>query len=101
MKKKSVFSIAIYAIVLVVAFTLLLNLFTSNANIVPYSKVLEQFENWKNMPTAYAQYVKNGAPMPEMTKLENNLRVIAMLDAAKRSTLSGHYEPCNNLTWEI
>ena len=44
MKKKSVFSIAIYAIVLVVAFTLLLNLFTSNANIVPYSKVLEQFE---------------------------------------------------------
>ena len=44
MKKKSVFSIAIYAIVLVVAFTLLLNIFASNANSVPYSKVLEQFE---------------------------------------------------------
>ena len=64
-------------------------------------EVLEQFDNWKNMPTAYAQFVKHGAPMPEMTNLENNLRVIAMLDAAKRSTLSGHYEPCNNLTWEI
>lgn len=63
-------------------------------------EVLEQFESWKNMPTAYASFVKNQSPMPEMTKLENNLRVIAMLDAARRSALSGQYETCNNSVWE-
>ena len=45
MKKKSIFPIIIYMVVLVVVFTLILSLFTSGSGDLTYSQVLEQFRN--------------------------------------------------------
>jgi len=55
--------------------------------------------NLKNIAYAYAHHKATGAPMPHMTLLENNIRVIAMLDAGIRSVRSGDYETVDNAAW--
>ncbi len=43
----------------------------------------------KDMPSQYAAHKTEGAPMPFISKLENNLRVMEMIDAARLSVKEG------------
>ena len=43
-------------------------------------------DKYKNMPCHYANHIKTGEPIHEMLSLDANMRVMAILDAAIRSS---------------
>ena len=53
----------------------------------------------RNIACAFAAYRLRGREMPPVTKLENNLRTMAILDAGRRSARSGKVEIVDNAVW--
>ena len=54
---------------------------------------IEFQEKYNNMPFHYANHMATGDSIHEMLTLETNMQVMAMLDAAIRSSASGKSEP--------
>ncbi|MBR5527720.1 MAG: hypothetical protein IKV97_01865, partial [Clostridia bacterium] len=46
-------------------------------------------DKYKNMPCHYANHINTGEPIHEMLSLDANMRVMAILDAAIRSSREG------------
>lgn len=53
----------------------------------------------RNIACAFAAYRLHGREMPPITRLENNLRSMAILDAGLRSVRSGKTELVDNAVW--
>lgn len=58
---------------------------------------IEVDEKYKNMPCQWAHHVKTGEPIHEMLTLDKNMEVMALLDAAMKSSDSGKAEPVQRL----
>ena len=56
---------------------------------------------WKNMPCAYAHHRLTGEPMPRVLSIQENLDVLAILDAGVRSAESGRAEFVPTRAWQI
>lgn len=52
-------------------------------------------ESYKNMAWHYAEHIKTGKPVHEMLTLEGNIKVMAILDAAIKSSKNGKEEKIN------
>lgn len=55
--------------------------------------------NLRNIAWAFAAYKLRGHEMPPVTRLENNLKTMAIMDAGLRSVQSSHMELVNNAVW--
>lgn len=55
----------------------------------------------KNVTTAFVHHKKTGQPLPLFLDLDQNLEVLAILDAGVRSAASGKLEVVDNITWRI
>lgn len=53
---------------------------------------VEPGTEFKNMPEMYAHHIKTGAPVYPMLTLSENMKIMAMLDAAMKSAKSGKEE---------
>ncbi len=56
---------------------------------IPNVKIGTEF---KNMPEMYAHHIKTGEPIPHMLMLDENIKIMAMLDAVMKSSDSGKEE---------
>jgi len=54
-----------------------------------------------NISAAYVHHRQTGQPLPEFLKLDQNLQVLAILDAGLKSAESNKLEPVNSSVWEI
>ncbi|MDO4293113.1 MAG: Gfo/Idh/MocA family oxidoreductase [Eubacteriales bacterium] len=52
----------------------------------------EMGDKWKNMAWYYADHIKKGNPIEKMLTMEENLRIMSLLDAVKKSSDSGRRE---------
>ncbi|MBE6571368.1 MAG: Gfo/Idh/MocA family oxidoreductase [Ruminococcaceae bacterium] len=58
-------------------------------NLVEMPALDELGDKYKNMPCHYANHIKTGEPIHEMLSLDANMRVMAILDAAIKSSRGG------------
>lgn len=53
---------------------------------------IEASEDYKNMPCHYAAHINEGKPIHEMLTFDTNVKIMAILDAAIKSSQSGNEE---------
>lgn len=53
---------------------------------------IEFSDKYKNMPWQWANYIKTGEPIHKMLTLDENIKIMALLDAVMRSSKSGKTE---------
>ena len=49
-------------------------------------------EKFKNMPCHYVNHIRTGEPIFDMLTLDKNIEIMAIIDAAAKSSVSGKEE---------